>query len=110
MRRKSSRQSYVDPHVAPVRTWLLTIARRVCAAEISTRLRDRQLAARLAAMPSAGPGQVPEAGTQAPARPHAPQGRCPQTAGSPGPHLAATFGIAFISNTPGRYSAYPVRV
>jgi RNA polymerase sigma-70 factor, ECF subfamily len=50
---------------APVRTWLLTIARRVCAAEISTRLRDRQLAARLAAMPSAGPGQVPEAGTQA---------------------------------------------
>lgn len=50
---------------APVRTWLLTIARRVCAAEISARLRDRQLAARLAAMPSAGPGQVPEADTQA---------------------------------------------
>jgi RNA polymerase sigma-70 factor (ECF subfamily) len=49
---------------APVRTWLLTIARRVCAAEISTRLRDRQLTARLAAMPQAGPGQAPEAGGQ----------------------------------------------
>ena len=49
---------------APVRTWLLTIARRVCAAEISARLRDRQLAARLAAMPSAGLGQAPEAGAQ----------------------------------------------
>jgi RNA polymerase sigma-70 factor (ECF subfamily) len=50
---------------APVRTWLLTIARRVCAAEISARRLDRQLAARLAAMPSAGSGLVPEAGTQA---------------------------------------------
>ena len=50
---------------ASVRTWLLTIARRVCAAEISARLRARQLAARLAAMPSAGPGHAPEAGTQA---------------------------------------------
>ena len=51
---------------APVRTWLLTIARRACAAEISARLRDRQLAARLAAMPSAGlAGQAPEAGSQA---------------------------------------------
>jgi RNA polymerase sigma-70 factor (ECF subfamily) len=49
---------------APVRTWLFTVARRVCAAEISARLRDRQLTARLAAMPSAGPGQAPEAGTQ----------------------------------------------
>jgi RNA polymerase sigma-70 factor (ECF subfamily) len=49
---------------APVRTWLLTIARRVCAAEISARLRDRQLSARLAAMPSAGFGQAPEAGSQ----------------------------------------------
>ena len=49
---------------APVRTWLLTIARRVCAAEVSARLRDRQLAARLAAMPSAGlVGQAPEAGS-----------------------------------------------
>jgi RNA polymerase sigma-70 factor, ECF subfamily len=51
---------------APVRTWLLTIARRVCAAEISVRLRDRQLAARLAAMPPGGlTGQAPEAGSQA---------------------------------------------
>jgi RNA polymerase sigma-70 factor (ECF subfamily) len=48
---------------APVRTWLLTIARRVCAAEISTRLRDRKLAARLGALPP--DGQAPEAGTQA---------------------------------------------
>ena len=48
---------------APVRTWLLTIARRVCAAEISARLRDRQLTARLGALPPAGP--APEAGTQA---------------------------------------------
>src|SRR5579862_1238048 len=39
---------------APVRTWLLTIARRVCAAEIGARLRDRRLAARLTAMPPAG--------------------------------------------------------
>lgn len=45
---------------APLRAWLLTIARRVCAAEISARLRDRQLTARLAAMPSAEPGQMPE--------------------------------------------------
>jgi RNA polymerase sigma-70 factor, ECF subfamily len=30
---------------APVRTWLLTIARRVCAAEIRNRQRDRQIAA-----------------------------------------------------------------
>jgi RNA polymerase sigma-70 factor (ECF subfamily) len=36
---------------APVRAWLLTIARRVCAAEISARSRDRRLAARLAAIP-----------------------------------------------------------
>lgn len=49
---------------ASLRTWLFTIARRVCAAEISARLRDRQLAARLAAVPSAGLGQAPEAGTQ----------------------------------------------
>ena len=47
---------------APLRAWLLTIARRVCAAEISARLRHRQLAARLAAMPAAGLGQAPEAG------------------------------------------------
>jgi RNA polymerase sigma-70 factor (ECF subfamily) len=51
---------------APVRTWLLTIARRVCAAEIGARLRDRQLAARLAAQPEAGlAGQAPEASSQA---------------------------------------------
>jgi RNA polymerase sigma-70 factor, ECF subfamily len=50
---------------APVRIWLLTIARRVCAAEISARLRDRQLATRLAAMPPAGLGQAQEAGAQA---------------------------------------------
>ena len=44
---------------APVRTWLLTIARRVCAAEISARSRDRRLAARLAAAPDAALGQPP---------------------------------------------------
>ena len=49
---------------APVRTWLLTIARRVCAAEVSARQRDRQLSAQLEAMPSAGLGQAPEAGSQ----------------------------------------------
>jgi RNA polymerase sigma-70 factor (ECF subfamily) len=50
---------------APVRTWLLTIARRACAAEVSARVRDRQLAARLAAMPPAGlAGEAPEAGNQ----------------------------------------------
>jgi RNA polymerase sigma-70 factor (ECF subfamily) len=48
---------------APVQAWLLTIARRVCAAEISARLRDRQLSARLVARPTAGPS--PEAGSQA---------------------------------------------
>lgn len=42
---------------APVRTWLLAIARRACAAEISARSRDRQLAARLAATPP-GPGAL----------------------------------------------------
>jgi RNA polymerase sigma-70 factor (ECF subfamily) len=36
---------------APVRVWLLTIARRVCAAEITARTRDRRLAARLATVP-----------------------------------------------------------
>jgi RNA polymerase sigma-70 factor, ECF subfamily len=34
---------------APVRTWLLTIARRVCAHEIDSRVRARQVTARLAA-------------------------------------------------------------
>ena len=42
---------------APVRTWLMTIARRACAAEISLRSRDGQLAARLAATPDAALGQ-----------------------------------------------------
>jgi RNA polymerase sigma-70 factor, ECF subfamily len=49
---------------APVRTWLLTIARRVCAAEVSVRVRDRQMSARLASAPSGGDGQTPEAGSQ----------------------------------------------
>jgi RNA polymerase sigma-70 factor (ECF subfamily) len=49
---------------APLRTWLLTIARRVCAAEISARLRRRQLATRIAATPSARRGQAPEASAQ----------------------------------------------
>jgi RNA polymerase sigma-70 factor, ECF subfamily len=39
---------------APVRVWLLAIARRVCAAEITARSKDRQLAARLEALPGAG--------------------------------------------------------
>jgi RNA polymerase sigma-70 factor (ECF subfamily) len=51
---------------APVRAWLLTIARRVCAAEISARSRDRRLSVRLAAVPDAGLGQPPpEPGAQA---------------------------------------------
>ena len=51
---------------APVRIWLLAIARRACAAEISVRSRDRQLAARLAAAPDACVGQPPaEPGAQA---------------------------------------------
>jgi len=51
---------------APVRSWLLSIARRACAAEISARSRDRRLAVRLAAVPDAGLGQPPaEPGGQA---------------------------------------------
>ena len=51
---------------APVRAWLLAIARRACAAEISARSRDRRLAARLAALPDAVLGQPPaEPGAQA---------------------------------------------
>ena len=42
-----------------MRTWLLTIARRACAAEIGARPRDRQLAARLAAVRRTAPGQPP---------------------------------------------------
>jgi RNA polymerase sigma-70 factor (ECF subfamily) len=54
---------------APARVWLLTIARRACAAHIAARSRDRRLTARLAAMPDAGSdiglGQPPpEPGTQ----------------------------------------------
>lgn len=45
---------------AQVRTWLLAIARRVCAAEIGTRSRDRELAVRLAADPVASLGQPPQ--------------------------------------------------
>jgi RNA polymerase sigma-70 factor, ECF subfamily len=43
-----------------VRTWLLAIARRVCAAEIGVRSRDRELAVRLAAEPGASLGQQPQ--------------------------------------------------
>ena len=51
---------------APVRTWLLTIARRTCAAEIGARARDRQLASRLAGMPHGTLGTPPaEPGAQA---------------------------------------------
>jgi RNA polymerase sigma-70 factor, ECF subfamily len=45
---------------APVRTWLLAIARRACAAEIDARSRRRRLADRLAAVPDAALGQPPE--------------------------------------------------
>jgi RNA polymerase sigma-70 factor, ECF subfamily len=44
---------------APVRAWLLTIARRACAAEISARTRDRRLAARLTAVGDGTLGQAP---------------------------------------------------
>ena len=44
---------------APVRAWLLTIARRACAAEIDARVRDRRLAARLAVIPDSVLGQPP---------------------------------------------------
>jgi RNA polymerase sigma-70 factor, ECF subfamily len=51
---------------APVRAWLLAIARRACAAEISSRSRGRRLAARLAAIPDGTLGQQPaEPGVQA---------------------------------------------
>jgi RNA polymerase sigma-70 factor (ECF subfamily) len=51
---------------APVRAWLLAIARRACAAEIAARSRDRRLAARLTAVPDAALGQPPaEPGGQA---------------------------------------------
>lgn len=44
---------------APARTWLLAIARRACAAEISARSRDRRLTTRLGAAPDRGLGQPP---------------------------------------------------
>jgi len=44
---------------APVRVWLLAIARRACAAELAARSRDRRLATRLAALPDGGLGQPP---------------------------------------------------
>lgn len=51
---------------APFRVWLLSIARRACAAEISARARDRRLTARLAATRSGTLGQPPaEPGAQA---------------------------------------------
>jgi len=51
---------------APVRTWLLAIARRACAAEIGARSRDRRLTARVAAMAGGTLGQPPvEPGVQA---------------------------------------------
>jgi RNA polymerase sigma-70 factor (ECF subfamily) len=54
---------------APVRVWLLAIARRACAAQLAARSRDRRLAMRLAALPDAGSdiglGQpTPEPGAQ----------------------------------------------
>jgi RNA polymerase sigma-70 factor (ECF subfamily) len=49
---------------ASVRTWLLAIARRVCAAEISVRSRDRRLAVRLAATPSGALASAPGPGGQ----------------------------------------------
>jgi RNA polymerase sigma-70 factor, ECF subfamily len=49
---------------APVRTWLLAIARRACAAEISVRSRDRQLAARLAVTPPGALAATPGPGGQ----------------------------------------------
>jgi RNA polymerase sigma-70 factor, ECF subfamily len=50
---------------APVRVWLLAIARRACAAEIAARSRDRRLTGRIAALPDVGLGQpVAEPGPQ----------------------------------------------
>jgi len=46
---------------APVRVWLLSIARRACAAEVAARSRERRLAIRLAALPEGGLGQPPSA-------------------------------------------------
>jgi RNA polymerase sigma-70 factor (ECF subfamily) len=50
---------------APVRSWLLTIARRVCAAEIDARSKSRELAARLAADSATRRSSEPEPGGHA---------------------------------------------
>jgi RNA polymerase sigma-70 factor, ECF subfamily len=51
---------------APVGAWLLSIARRVCAAEIAARVRGRELDVRLAAESAVGPPpSVPDPGAQA---------------------------------------------
>ena len=50
---------------APVRSWLLTIARRACAAEIDARSKNRALSARLAAESVTGLSSVPEPAGQA---------------------------------------------
>jgi RNA polymerase sigma-70 factor (ECF subfamily) len=50
---------------APVRSWLLTIARRACAAEIDTRSKSRELSARLAAESVTRPSSEPEPGGHA---------------------------------------------
>ena len=50
---------------APVRVWLLAIARRACAAEIAARSKERRLAGQLAALPDIGLSQpVAEPGAQ----------------------------------------------
>jgi len=50
---------------APVRVWLLAIARRACAAEIAGRSAGRRLAGRIAALPDTGLGQpICEPGAQ----------------------------------------------
>jgi RNA polymerase sigma-70 factor (ECF subfamily) len=49
---------------APVRVWLLAIARRACSAEIAARSRNRRLAERIAALPDLGrsePSPQPDA-------------------------------------------------
>jgi RNA polymerase sigma-70 factor (ECF subfamily) len=50
---------------APVRSWLLTIARRACAAEIDMRSRSRELSARLAAESATKPSSEPDPGGHA---------------------------------------------
>jgi RNA polymerase sigma-70 factor, ECF subfamily len=50
---------------APVRAWLLTIARRVCAAEIKSRQRAREASARVAAVAAGAAPAAGEAGLRA---------------------------------------------